>query len=55
MVKGTTSFGLHSRGKTHMRCRRCGKHSYHMTHRKCASCGFGRTAKLRQYNWMHSR
>ena len=57
MVKGTTSAGKKGRGKSHIRCRRCGKHAYHMTNKKCAFCGFGKagTAKLRQYNWMHVR
>ncbi|MCH2380431.1 MAG: 50S ribosomal protein L37e [Nitrososphaerales archaeon] len=57
MVKGTTSAGKKGRGKSHIRCRRCGKHAYHMTNKKCAFCGFGKagSAKLRQYNWMHVR
>nr|AIE98685.1 ribosomal protein L37e (RP-L37e, RPL37) [uncultured marine thaumarchaeote KM3_06_C02] len=55
MVRGTTSFGLMSKGKTHMRCRRCGRHSYHLRHKECAYCGFGRSAKLRKYKWNHYR
>ena len=55
MVKGTTSSGKNGRGQTHMRCRRCGKHAYHLTHKKCAFCGFGKTPKIRQYNWLHTR
>ena len=55
MVKGTTSSGKHNKGGTHMRCRRCGRHSYHLTNKKCSFCGFGSTAKLRQYNWLHTR
>ncbi|MEM3929556.1 MAG: 50S ribosomal protein L37e, partial [Candidatus Korarchaeum sp.] len=30
MVKGTPSMGRRSRGKTHVRCRRCGRHSFNI-------------------------
>ncbi|MBW2971265.1 50S ribosomal protein L37e [Candidatus Woesearchaeota archaeon] len=51
MVKGTPSKGKLSRSKTHIVCRRCGKRTYHKTRKICASCGYGKTAKLRNYNW----
>ncbi|MFA5176270.1 MAG: 50S ribosomal protein L37e [Candidatus Nanoarchaeia archaeon] len=52
MGTGTPSMGRKS-GKRRLvtRCRRCGKRSYHVRHKKCSSCGFGRSAKLRGYNW----
>ncbi|MEM4700487.1 MAG: 50S ribosomal protein L37e [Candidatus Nezhaarchaeales archaeon] len=51
MVKGTTSFGKHGRGRTHIRCRRCGRRSFNLTKRYCAACGFGRSSRLRKYSW----
>lgn len=50
MVKGTPSQGKFHTPR-HMRCRRCGRHAYHVQKKKCASCGFGKTAKIRRYNW----
>lgn len=50
-MKGTPSFGKHGRGKTHIRCPRCGRHSYHVTKKYCASCGWGRSRRLRRYRW----
>jgi large subunit ribosomal protein L37e len=55
MTKGTTSFGKKSKGKTHIRCRRCGGHSYHVNKKKCSYCGFGADTKIRQYNWARRR
>ena len=55
MGTGTPSFGLRSRGKTHIQCRRCGSHSYHLTKKSCASCGFGNSSKLRKFSWMHRK
>jgi large subunit ribosomal protein L37e len=52
LTKGTTHFGKRGRGRTHIRCRRCGKHAYHIRHSECASCGFGNTAKIRKYAWL---
>ena len=37
--------------RTHITCRRCGRHAYHLQKKTCASCGYGKTAKLRSYNW----
>ncbi len=51
MVKGTPSMGRRSRGKTHIRCRRCGRHSYNVRKGYCAACGFGRSKRMRRYEW----
>lgn len=51
MTKGTPSKGRHSKGKTHIICRRCGEHTYHKSKKVCSSCGFGKTSKTRKYNW----
>ncbi|HIJ98872.1 TPA: 50S ribosomal protein L37e [archaeon] len=50
MSKGTPSFGKHTK-RTHVRCRRCGYRSFQIHKKICAHCGFGRSAKLRKYNW----
>lgn len=51
MVKGTPSQGKKSTGKLHIACRRCGKISYHMKKGVCSSCGYGRSSKLRSFNF----
>lgn len=53
MTKGTPS----KKGgkKTHTICRRCGNRSFHIQKRVCASCGFGRSAKIRRYNWVREK
>ena len=51
MTKGTASFGKHNKAATHTMCRRCGSRSYFKRKSFCASCGYGKTAKLRTYNW----
>jgi large subunit ribosomal protein L37e len=51
MVKGTPSKGKHSKGRSHSRCRRCGRFSYNVAKKTCAACGFGDTAKMKDYNW----
>jgi len=53
MTKGTPS--KMGGKRTHTMCRRCGKHSYHIQKRVCASCGFGKTAKIRKYNWVRAK
>ncbi|MCJ7456532.1 50S ribosomal protein L37e [Candidatus Bathyarchaeota archaeon] len=53
MGKGTPSFGLRGRSKTHIKCRRCGRHAYHIRKKRCAACGFGASAKIRRYSWMN--
>jgi len=37
--------------KTHGVCRRCGKKAFNLKEGYCASCGFGKSKKLRDYNW----
>lgn len=49
-MKGTPSMGKRSKGKTHIRCRRCGRHSYNVAKGYCAACGFGRSKRLRRYS-----
>jgi len=51
MAKGTPSKGKKSKGKSHIRCRRCGKRSYHVKKKKCSSCGYGSSSKLRKFSW----
>jgi len=52
MTKGTASHGKKS-GKAYLtiRCRRCGKHSYRVRKHKCSYCGYGKSSRLRHYNW----
>lgn len=51
MSKGTASFGKKSGKKSHKACRRCGSGTFHVRKKYCSSCGFGRSSKLRSYNW----
>ncbi|MGM0510320.1 MAG: 50S ribosomal protein L37e [Thermoplasmatota archaeon] len=51
MSKGTSSKGKKSKGTTHIKCRRCGKKSYHVRKKFCAACGFGKSSKMKEYNW----
>jgi len=51
MAKGTPSMGKKSGKKNMIRCRRCGKRTYNIRKKKCASCGYGKSAKMRNYNW----
>ncbi len=50
-MKGTPSMGRKSGKKTMMACRRCGKITYHKRKKVCSSCGFGKSSKIRSYNW----
>jgi large subunit ribosomal protein L37e len=50
MSKGTPSMGKRQK-KTHIACRRCGKVSFHARHKVCASCGFGKSKRMRGYQW----
>ncbi|MBU2617711.1 MAG: 50S ribosomal protein L37e [Euryarchaeota archaeon] len=50
MSKGTPSMGKRQK-RTHIKCRRCGSVSYNVHTRQCTSCGFGRTSRIRSYNW----
>ncbi len=47
--------GKKSGKKNFIPCRRCGRKTYHVKKKKCASCGFGRSAKMRKYNWQNKR
>lgn len=51
MAKGTPARGKMI-GVKHIRCRRCGRVSYHAKKQECAACGFGKTKKLRAFNWL---
>ncbi|HLD12676.1 MAG TPA: 50S ribosomal protein L37e [Candidatus Nanoarchaeia archaeon] len=52
MSKGTASQGQkRNKGVLHIRCRRCGRSSYHKIKKVCSDCGFGRSARLRSYQW----
>ncbi|MDO5843691.1 MAG: 50S ribosomal protein L37e [Methanocorpusculum sp.] len=51
MTKGTPSMGLRNK-HTHIICRRCGKQSFHARKGVCSACGFGKTSKIRKYNWL---
>ncbi|PLW79985.1 50S ribosomal protein L37e [Candidatus Woesearchaeota archaeon] len=55
MSKGTASQGKHSKGKTHIMCRRCGGHTYHKTKKVCSSCGYGNGPKMRTYTFTKSK
>lgn len=54
MGKGTPSFGKRQK-KTHIPCRRCGKHTYHVRKKACSSCGYGKSKKMRSYNWQNKK
>ncbi|HKM09832.1 MAG TPA: 50S ribosomal protein L37e [Candidatus Methanomethylophilaceae archaeon] len=54
MGAGTAAQGKRNTKKVHIPCRRCGKSSYHVRKSVCSSCGYGKTAKLRGYNWAKS-
>ncbi|MBS3815064.1 MAG: 50S ribosomal protein L37e [Hadesarchaea archaeon] len=52
MSKGTAAKG--KKKKTiHIRCRRCGNRSFNVKKGVCASCGFGRSSKIKDYNWQN--
>ena len=48
---GGGNFGKMGRKMLHIHCRRCGKTAYHKINSICASCGYGKSSKLRSYNW----
>ncbi|RJQ15849.1 50S ribosomal protein L37e [Candidatus Woesearchaeota archaeon] len=49
-MKGTPSKG--KRNKTlHIACRRCGRITFHKKKAICSSCGYGKSARLKTYNW----
>jgi large subunit ribosomal protein L37e len=43
--------GKRGKGKTHIRCRRCGRHAYNVAKGYCAACGYGRSRRIRRYSW----
>ncbi|PUA32606.1 MAG: 50S ribosomal protein L37e [Zestosphaera tikiterensis] len=47
--------GKRSKGKTHIRCRRCGRHAYNVAKGYCAACGFGRSKRIRRYSWANKK
>lgn len=47
--------GRRSKGKTHIRCRRCGRHSYNVAKGYCAACGFGRSRRVKRYSWVSKK
>ncbi len=47
--------GKRSRGKTHIKCRRCGRHSYNVAKKYCAACGFGRSKRIRRFAWANKK
>lgn len=51
MVKGTPSMGKRSDKVTHIKCRRCGRVAYNVSKKYCVACGFGRSSRMRRYNW----
>jgi large subunit ribosomal protein L37e len=51
VVKGTASFGKHSKKLVHIKCRRCGRRAYHVRKKRCAACGYGESATLNKSSW----
>ncbi len=51
MSKGTPSMGKKSGKKNMIHCRRCSKRSYHLSKKRCSSWGYGKSARLRGFNW----
>ena len=43
------------KGKTHIRCRRCGRRAYHVRKKFCAACGFGKSKKIKEYKWKNKK
>jgi large subunit ribosomal protein L37e len=54
MSKGTPSMGKRNK-QSHIACRRCGSISFHLRHKVCSSCGFGRSSRMRAYDWTSKR
>ena len=50
-MKGTPSMGKKSGKKNMVICRRCGRKSFNIRKGVCAHCGFGKSKRLRKYNW----
>ncbi len=43
--------GKRGKKSVHIRCRRCGHVSYNVKTGVCSYCGYGKSAKIRKYNW----
>jgi len=54
MSKGTPSMGKRQK-TTHITCRRCGRVSFHARHKVCSACGFGKSSRMRKYNWVSKK
>ena len=54
MSKGTPSKGKRNK-QNHIACRRCGSISFHLWHKICSKCGFGRSSRMRAFDWMSKR
>ncbi|MBI5133676.1 MAG: 50S ribosomal protein L37e [Thaumarchaeota archaeon] len=54
MVKGTTSMGNYTRGRVHIRCRRCGSNSYHLRSKQCSKCGYP-DSRMRKYAFIRAK
>jgi len=52
--KGTAAFGKRQK-KTHILCRRCGEKTYHVRKKVCSGCGYGKSAKIRSFNWQNKK
>jgi len=55
MSDGTAAMGKRGGKRVHIRCRRCGRHSFHRRKGYCAACGFGKSKRLRSYNWVNKK
>lgn len=51
----TAAMGKRGRKRVHIKCRRCGRVSFHRRKGYCAACGFGRSRRLRKYNWVNKK
>ncbi len=51
MTKGTPSQGQHNKGRSHIKCRRCGHISFNVAKGYCSHCGYGKSKRLRSYSW----
>ena len=38
-----------------IRCRRCGNPAYHIRKKECAKCAFGKSKRLKSYNWQRPK
>ncbi|HLE34981.1 MAG TPA: 50S ribosomal protein L37e [Nitrososphaerales archaeon] len=54
MTKGTSSMGNFTRGKVHIKCRRCGNNSYHLRRKHCSNCGYP-NPRMRKYAFIRSK